>query len=279
LAARIPPHNLEAEQSILGALMLDRECWDAVAEVIEADDFYRPHHQKIFQIISELQKKNLPVDIITVSNLLQSQNQMAEAGGTDYLIEVLNKTISSANIQHYASIVKEKSKLRKLIQTSTQIIEKSYEQDFKDIDSFIDQVEADFFKLGENKKSEGLIGSMEIVKASLMRIEELYKKQAEITGLATGFTELDKMTSGLQPGELTIIAARPSMGKTAFSLNLAQHVALRQKKSVAYFSLERYTCRNTVIETLWIKLRYVLRFVLPRLLQCPHSGSPFFSFS
>lgn len=238
MAARIPPHNLEAEQSILGALMLDRECWDAVAEVIEADDFYRPHHQKIFQIISELQKKNLPVDIITVSNLLQSQNQMAEAGGTDYLIEVLNKTISSANIQHYASIVKEKSKLRKLIQTSTQIIEKSYEQDFKDIDSFIDQVEADFFKLGENKKSEGLIGSMEIVKASLMRIEELYKKQAEITGLATGFTELDKMTSGLQPGELTIIAARPSMGKTAFSLNLAQHVALRQKKSVAYFSLE-----------------------------------------
>ncbi len=237
MAARIPPHNLEAEQSILGALMLDRECWDAVAEVIEADDFYRPHHQKIFQIISELQKKNLPVDIITVSNLLQSQNQMAEAGGTDYLIEVLNKTISSANIQHYASIVKEKSKLRKLIQTSTQIIEKSYEQDFKDIDSFIDQVEADFFKLGENKKSEGLIGSMEIVKASLMRIEELYKKQAEITGLATGFTELDKMTSGLQPGELTIIAARPSMGKTAFSLNLAQHVSLRQKKSVAYFSL------------------------------------------
>lgn len=238
MAARIPPHNLEAEQSIIGSLMLDKESWDNVVDLISSNDFYKPSHQKIYSTIEELNKKNLPVDLITVSNLLQSKGELDQVGGAEYLVDLVNKTISSANIQSYAKIVREKSLLRKLIHSSTGLIEKAYSEDFVDVESFIDSAEAEFYKLGENKKSEGLASAIEVVKASVVKIEELYKRKSDITGVPTGFAVLDKMTSGLQPGELIIIAARPSMGKTAFSLNLAQHMALRSGKTVAYFSLE-----------------------------------------
>jgi len=206
--------------------------------MLVAEDFYKPAHGKIFDSIKDLHGKGQPIDIITVTNTLQSRGDMDVAGGPDYLVSLLDKTISSANIVTHAKIVREKALLRKLIQTNGQLIERAYNQDFMDVESFIDQAETEIFKIGENKTQTGLIGSMEIVKASIQKIEELYKRKAEITGLASGFTELDKLTSGLHPGELTIIAARPSMGKTAFSLNIAQHIALRQKKVVAYFSLE-----------------------------------------
>jgi len=238
VAAKIPPQNIEAEQSILGSLMLEREAWDQIADHIEAADFYKPSHQKIYVAIQELQRKNLPVDLITVSNTLQTKGEIEQIGGSEYLVDLVNRTITSANIFSYAKIVRDKSLLRKVIHQGTQMIEKAYEEDFTDVESFIDQSEADFYKLGETKKTEGLMGAMEVVKSSVIKIEELYKKRSEVTGVATGFTMLDRMTSGMQPGELTIIAARPSMGKTAFSLNLAQHMALRQNKTVAYFSLE-----------------------------------------
>jgi replicative DNA helicase len=238
VAAKIPPQNLEAEQSILGSLMLENEAWDQIADSLDASDFYKPSHQKIFECISELHRKNLPVDLITVSNLLQSQGSMEQAGGTDYLVSLVSNTISAANIVSYAKIVREKSLLRRVIHQSSQVIEKAYSEDFPDVETFIDQAEADFYKLGETKKVEGLVSPMEVVKSSVIKIEELYKRKADVTGVATGFTLLDKMTSGLQPGELTIIAARPSMGKTALALNLAQHMALRNQKSVAFFSLE-----------------------------------------
>ncbi|PIS12028.1 MAG: replicative DNA helicase [Bdellovibrio sp. CG10_big_fil_rev_8_21_14_0_10_47_8] len=238
MAAKIPPQNIEAEQSILGSLMLEREAWDQIADHIEAADFYKPSHQKIYVAIQELQRKNLPVDLITVSNTLQTKGEIEQIGGSEYLVDLVNRTITSANIFSYAKIVRDKSLLRKVIHQGTQMIEKAYEEDFTDVESFIDQSEADFYKLGETKKTEGLMGAMEVVKSSVIKIEELYKKRSEVTGVATGFTMLDRMTSGMQPGELTIIAARPSMGKTAFSLNLAQHMALRQNKTVAYFSLE-----------------------------------------
>lgn len=238
MAARIPPQNLEAELSILGSLMLEKEAWDQVADHISAEDFYKPSHQKIYTAIAELQQKNLPVDLITVSNNLQGKGELDQIGGSEYLADLVNKTISSANVFSYAKIVREKALLRKIIHQGTSMIEKAYSEDFTDVESFVDQTEADFYRLAESKKAEGLISPMEIVKSSVIKIEELYKRKSDITGVPTGFTMLDRMTSGLQPGELTIIAARPSMGKTAFSLNLAQHMALRSQKTVAYFSLE-----------------------------------------
>jgi replicative DNA helicase len=238
MATRIPPQNIEAEQSILGALMLEKDAWDSVVDVISGADLYKPSHQKIYAAIEELHRKSLPVDLITVSNALQSKGELEQVGGADYLVDLVNRTISSANIASYAKIVKDKSLLRRLIHSCSQLIEKAYEEDFTDVESFIDHAEAEFYKLGENKKTEGLISAIEIVKSSVVKIEELYKRKSDITGVPTGFTMLDRMTSGLQPGELIIIAARPSMGKTAFSLNLAQHMALRAQKTIAYFSLE-----------------------------------------
>ncbi|QDK43695.1 replicative DNA helicase [Bdellovibrio sp. ZAP7] len=238
MSTRIPPQNLDAEQSILGGLMLDREALDQVGDVLFAEDFYKPSHQKIYAAIKDLHSKNQPIDIITVTNVLQAEGSMDMVGGPEYLIGLLDKTISSANIGSHAKIVREKSMLRKMITTNSKLIERAYDQDFVDVESFMDQAESEIFKLSETKQATGLVGSMEIVKASIQKIEELYKRKADVTGLPSGFTELDKMTSGLHPGEMTIIAARPSMGKTAFSLNVAQHIALRAKKVIAYFSLE-----------------------------------------
>lgn len=238
MGAKLPPQNIEAEQSILGALMLDADSWDQVADLILTEDFYKPAHQKIYTAICELHKRNQPIDVITVSNYLQSTSDLEAVGGPDYIIDVLNKTVSSANIASYARIVRDKAMLRKVIGTSSSFIERAYDQDFSDVESFVDEIEGQIFQLGEKKGTAGLTGSMEIVKHSLEKIEELYKKKADVTGVATGFTDLDKMTSGFQPGELIIIAARPSMGKTAFSLNIAQHMAVTSKKTVAYFSVE-----------------------------------------
>ncbi|HPI39596.1 MAG TPA: replicative DNA helicase [Pseudobdellovibrionaceae bacterium] len=236
--AKLPPQNLEAEQSILGALMLEPEAFDQVGDLLVPEDFYLPVHHKTFSAIRELHQNTQAIDIITVTNLLEKRGELASIGGPDFLVSLLDKTISAANVKAYAQIVKDKSLLRRVIHTSTEIIEEAYEQDFPDVSSFIDRTEGKILKIGETKSKTGLIGSMEIVKSSIQRIEELYKQKADFTGVASGFTELDKMTYGFHPGEFTIIAARPSMGKTAFSLNIAQHVAFRLKKTVAYFSLE-----------------------------------------
>jgi len=238
MAAKLPPQNVEAELSILGSLMLDREAWDRVADVLQPEDFYKPSHQKIYRAIGDLNRKNQPADLVTVTNALNSAGEMDQAGGAEYLIEIVNSTMSAANVLSYAKIVREKSLLRKVISASSKLIERAFEDDFEDVESFVDQAETEFYKLGETKKTEGLTGSMDVVKSSLIKIEELYKRKSDITGVASGFAMLDRMTSGMQGGELTIIAARPSMGKTAFSLNMAQHAALKQKKTVAYFSLE-----------------------------------------
>lgn len=238
MALKVPPHNLEAEQSILGSLLLEREAWDNVSDIIFSSDFYSPAHQIIYNAIGELHVKNSIVDVITVSNSIKSRGEFESIGGSEYLVELLNKTVSTVNVGSYAKIVKDKALLRRMILTSQEIIELAYKEEFKDIENFVDHAESEFFKLGENKKAEGLMSPLEIVKNSVIKIEELYNRKSDVTGIPTGFTQLDKMTSGLQGGELIIIAARPSMGKTAFSLNMAQHMALKEKKTVAYFSLE-----------------------------------------
>lgn len=236
--ARIPPQSLEAEQSVLGGLMLDPQAADLVLEEVSENDFYKPAHQRIYRVITELIRKNQPVDILTVSNLLKDREELELAGGASYLAEIIEQTPSTANVKTYASIVKEKSLLRKLITVATDISEKSYQAEYEDIDSFIDEVEAKVFEVSDSKKTEGLTAARDIVRSSLEKIEQLFQAKATVTGIPSGFADLDKMTAGFQPGELIIVAARPSMGKTAFSLNLATNAAIRQKKAVAYFSVE-----------------------------------------
>jgi replicative DNA helicase len=238
MKAKVPPHNLDAEQSIIGGLLLEHEAWDQVADLIEASDFYKPAHQIIYQSIGDLHNKNEPIDVITLGAALQAKGNLESIGGNEYLIDLIGKTVSAANITAYAKLVKDNSLLRKVIHTSSQFIEKAFAADFVDVESFIDQVESEVFKLGDKKSSTGLTGPMDIVRSSIQKIEELSKRKVDVTGIPTGFKELDRMTSGFQPGELIILAARPSMGKTAFSLNIAQHMALRGGKTVAYFSCE-----------------------------------------
>lgn len=235
---RTPPNNQEAEQSVLAGLMLDPDTWDAVSEIVEEGDFYRPGHQKIFSAMVELHRRGTPADILTVTNFLTDRGQLDQIGGASYLAEIITNTLSSANIATYAKIVYDKSILRQLIGVNNKVIEQAYDSDYEQIESFIDQVEGEIFNIAEKKKTKGLIPVRDLVKVSLDLIEERYKRKATMTGISTGYTDLDKMTSGFQPGEFIIIAARPSMGKTAFSLNIAQHAAFKEKKSVAYFSVE-----------------------------------------
>lgn len=238
MSIRIPPHNLEAEQSILGGLMVDPYAWDQVSSLLTEEDFYKIAHRKIYLGIAELYAKNQPIDIITVSNLLTDKKELDAIGGPSYLAEVMNATPSSAHIESYAKIVHEKALLRKLIHMSSEIVEKSFSESYESVEKFLDEVEGQIFAITEKKKTQGLVGSAELIKDSMNRLTDLFNQKVDFTGVTTGFTQLDKMTSGFQPGELTIIAARPSMGKTAFSLNVAQNVVLREKKSLAYFSVE-----------------------------------------
>jgi replicative DNA helicase len=238
MAIRIPPHNLEAEQSILGGLMVDPFAFDTVSSVITEDDFYKVAHRKIYAAIQQLYAKSQPIDIITVSNYLSDHKELDAIGGPAYLAEVMNSTPSAANIESYAKIVHEKALLRTLIHMSGEMVEKAYDESYETVESFLDEVEGKIFSITEKKKTQGLTGAADLIKDSMNKLTELFERKATMTGIASGFKALDKMTSGFQPGEITIIAARPSMGKTAFSLNIAQHVILREKKSLAYFSVE-----------------------------------------
>lgn len=236
---RVLPHNIEAEQSVLGAIMLEPEKWDEVNDTISEEHFYKTAHKVIYTAFRELNIKGQPIDILTVSELLKKKDEIEQVGGAAYLAEILNLTPTTANLKTYVDIVVEKAILRKLISECQGLVTKAYDQEYEDIGSFIDGAEAKIFSIAEKKKVDGLVPANEILKSSMQRIDELYNAGGVgITGVSSGFTDLDKMTAGFQPGELTIIAARPSMGKTAFSLNIASNAAIREGKKVAYFSLE-----------------------------------------
>jgi replicative DNA helicase len=235
---KVPPQNIDAEKWVIGALMLDSQCWDQVSSILVDSDFYARSHQTIFRCIRELQQKSKPVDLLTVTDYLTTKGEILSAGGTEYITEIVSQSASTINVEVYAKIVKEKSLLRTAIRTAIEIADAAYEGTYENIDLFIDHAEEKFFKLSESRNADGLIPSMNIVHQAMKKIESLYQQGAELTGLSAGITSVDKMTSGFQPGELIIIAARPSMGKTAFSLNVAEAIAIRQKKTVAYFSLE-----------------------------------------
>lgn len=235
---KLPPQNLEAEQSVLGGVMVDPDALDRIVDIISEQDFYKAAHRKIFMAITELRRKNQPVDLLTVTSFLRDIGDLDAIGGTAFIATIIDQTPSAANITHYATLVKEKSTLRKLIDICSGITERAYTQEFEDLDKFLNEAESSVFQVAEKSKKAGLIPAASIIKASLDKIEFMYNQKAAVTGVPTGFAEFDKMTSGLQPGDLVIIAARPSMGKSAFAFNIAQHVALREKRSVAFFTLE-----------------------------------------
>jgi replicative DNA helicase len=234
---KLPPQNLEAEQSVIGGILLDNQSLNSVLEILDVEDFYSEAHRKIFTAIVELYDKNEPSDLITLSNILKSKNQLDQAGGVSYLSSLADNVPSAANISHYSKIVKEKAILRRLIGTATEIINKSYNAG-TDIDTVLDEAEHAIFEISENKIRPAFSPFKDIIKESVKTIEKLYERKELVTGVPTGFEKIDDITSGLQRSDLVIIAGRPSMGKTAFALNIAQYAALEANIPVAVFSLE-----------------------------------------
>jgi replicative DNA helicase len=234
---KLPPQHIEAEQSILGGILIENEAINRVTEILDADDFYRDTHRKIFNALVNLSERDEPADLITLTNELRKIDQLDSIGGASYLASLVDSVPTAANIQYYARIVKEKAILRKLIQTSTEIITQSYE-DRGDVEGFLDEAERAIFDISEKRVRPSFYPIREIVKESFATIEKLFKKKEAVTGVPSGFKELDRMTAGFQPSDLIIIAGRPSMGKTAFCLNVAQYAAVENKIPVAVFSLE-----------------------------------------
>ncbi len=234
---KVPPQNAEAEQSILGGILLDNQALNNVLEVLVANDFYSESHRRIFTAIIELSDKNEPTDLITLTNILKNKKQLDGVGGAAYLASLVDNVPSAANVAYYAKIVKEKAILRQLIGTATGILKNSYDSGM-DVDDVLDEAEHSIFDISENKIRPSFYLLKNIIKDTFKTIENLYEKKNLITGVPTGFARLDDLTSGLQKSELIIVAGRPSMGKTAFALNLARHAAVEMGLPVAVFSLE-----------------------------------------
>lgn len=234
---RIPPHSVEAEQSVLGSMIMDHDAVIVASEILRASDFYRPDHAQIFAAIMELYTSGNPIDLITIQDKLVQHGVLEQVGGISYIADLASSVPTSAHIKQYAKIVQEKSTLRKLIKVSTDISAKSFEGE-ESLDHIMNFAEKSIFDVLQNKKTEDFTGIDEIVLTSIEKIEEAHKSKGGITGIETGFIDLDHRTAGLQPSDLILVAARPSMGKTAFSLNIIQTAGIKNKKSVAVFSLE-----------------------------------------
>lgn len=236
---RIPPNSLEAEQAVLGGLLLNNDAWDDVAERVGVKDFYRKEHRQIFEVIGQLVEEEKPSDLVTVSQALTHLGQLEETGGMTYLSELARNTPSAANITAYADIVRERSILRQLIQVSHRIADLSFSPKGKPSLEILDDAESSIFEIAEQqKKGSGPQNIKSVLKRAVDRIDELYRNKNSLTGLTTGFEELDKMTAGLQPADMVVVAGRPSMGKTTFAMNLCENVALKAHKPVLVFSME-----------------------------------------
>ena len=237
LQDRIPPHSIEAEQSVLGSIFLDPETVVNVLEYLETSDFYRKNHQIIFDAILQLNNRNEAIDVVTIANELDTKNQLENAGGMEYLAELAVAVPTSANVEYYAKIVEEKSILRNLIRSATEIVRKGYGEG-DELAVMLDSAEQNILQVSERRNRSGFIRISDVVSASLQNIESLAQQSDDVTGVPTGYIALDKMTAGLQKEELIILAARPAVGKTAFALNIAQNVATKADQVVAIFSLE-----------------------------------------
>lgn len=239
---RVPPHSIESEQSVLGGLLLDNSAWDRIADFISADDFYRYDHRLIFQTTVKLINASRPADVVTVFEALSGLGRADEVGGLAYLNALAQNTPSAANIRRYAEIVRDRGVLRKLITVADEISGDAFNPQGKEVKQMLDEAESKIFSIAEEgaRGTQGFQDIQPLLKQVVERIDELYSRenQNDITGVPTGFADLDKMTSGLQPGDLIIVAGRPSMGKTAFSINIGEHVAIESGLPVAVFSME-----------------------------------------
>src|SRR6201987_3072823 len=231
------PHNLEAERSILGAVLLDNHSLNAAVEKLRSEDFFLPQHRQIFQRMIQLAEHQQAIDVVTLMDDLARRGELDSAGGGAYLLQLAGGLPRATNVEHYARIVKEKSVLRNLAFSAAAIQEQALAGG-DDADVILDRAESTIFQIAEDRVRAGLIGVKELVRDNFERLEKIFSEGRRITGLTTGYPGLDNETAGLQPSELIILAARPSMGKTAFALNVAGNVALRQKQPVAIFSLE-----------------------------------------
>lgn len=237
LLNKIPPQNLEAEQSTLGSMMIDNTALEKGIEILKPEDFYREAHQLIFEVLLSLAERNEPVDIVTVQEGLRNLNRLDKVGGTEYLMSLLDAVPTASNIEYYAKIVEEKSILRRLIDATTQISGWCYGQ-VDDADALVDQSEQLIFKVSQKRMGDYFTPLSSLAHDVFEKIEQQYDQKLEVSGLSTGFGKLDKITSGLQASDFIIVAGRPSMGKTSFALDIARHVAVNEKKPVAIFSLE-----------------------------------------
>jgi len=234
---RVPPQNMEAEQAVLGSILLQSEALITAMERIRSEDFYSTPHQLIFDAMVELGEGNQPIDLVTLTAYLQDRQQLEEIGGVSYLAKLAGGVPTAANIDYYAQIVEEKSMYRRLIRTATQIVTNGYAAT-DDIGLLLSEAEQKIMEISNRRASSGFISIRDVLMEVFERVEHLYSNKGGATGIPSGFTDLDKMTSGFQRNDLIIVAARPSVGKTAFALNIAQNVGVRARETVAIFSLE-----------------------------------------
>lgn len=234
---RMPPHNTEAEQSVLGSILLRPSALITAMEFLQTNDFYRRAHQLIFQAMIDLNEKNEEIDVVTVANILETSKQLEDVGGAPYLADLANIVPTAANVEYYAKIVEERSLLRRLIQASHDIISETYEES-DEVATILDAAEQKILEVSERKNRSGFVKISDVLKTSIEEIDDLYKNSEEITGLSSGYRALDLMTAGLHEDELIILAARPGVGKTAFALNVAQNIGTSTDENVAIFSLE-----------------------------------------
>jgi len=237
VAERTLPHNLEAERSVLGAILIHNDTFNSAVEVIDAGDFFRDAHRRIFDKMVRLQERGDAIDLVTLKEELTRSGELDEVGGPSYISALVDGVPRSTNVEHYARIIKEKSTLRNLIYSANKILANAYDAE-EEADTILDQAESAIFAIADKKIRDGFVSLKDLAESSLDTIEKLASRKELVTGVPTGFTDLDEMTSGLQPSDIVIVAARPSMGKTSLVINMAQHVGTKTDMTVGIFSLE-----------------------------------------
>jgi replicative DNA helicase len=269
---RIPPQNLEAEVSVLGAVLQDPAALLKAMEVLRPADFYKEAHRKIFSACIDLFERNEPVDLVTLANELMRRKQLEEVGGTSALSALVDAVPTAANVAYHARIVKDKALLYALIQKATAVVSRAY-ADKDDVDEVLDWAEQQIFEISQDKVSRSFVPVKSVLKGTFQLIEKLYDRKSHVTGVPTGFKKFDEMTAGLQPSELVVVAGRPSMGKTSFCLNIAQHAAIQERILVAIFSLEmskeqlvqRMLCSVAKVDSHKLRTGYLSDTDWPRL--------------
>ena len=269
---KVPPQNVDAEESVLGGILIDATALDRVIEVMGEADFYRESHRKIFRAMLGLSERGEPIDLITLNDSLRGRDELQAVGGATYLAELVDRVPSAANIATYARLVREKAVMRSLISVSNEISERCYDGQ-EDIETFLDEAERLIFDVSEQRVRPAFTKVGDMIMDTIKTVEQLYERKELVTGVPTGFLDLDRMTAGLQPADLIIIGARPSMGKTSFALNIAQHVALHHQVAVGVYSLEmsrdqlvlRMLCSEARVDLSKVRTGYLGERDFPRL--------------